>query len=195
MTQTPEQARDEAIKETLDVMSKDGDVSSVYLDDIHSDLIPIWDKAQEYFVQAAGYELPEIFESCAHPQSVWFEEHWRPIIEKQSATIGALKAENQSWKQLHENNEACINNQHKEIARLRALNEELDKANIKLASENYQLASRCNDFNDEVNRVQTELAEKRAHIKDIEYENADMGIKIFHMMTELEGLAALRSEG
>ncbi len=26
-------------------------------------------------------ELPEIYQSCAHPQSVWFEEHWRPIFD------------------------------------------------------------------------------------------------------------------
>lgn len=28
------------------------------------------------------WTLPEIYEGCAHPQAVWFEEHWRPIFEK-----------------------------------------------------------------------------------------------------------------
>lgn len=26
--------------------------------------------------------LPEIYKSCAHPQSVWFNEHWRPIFKQ-----------------------------------------------------------------------------------------------------------------
>lgn len=25
--------------------------------------------------------VPTIYRSCAHPQAVWFEVHWRPIIE------------------------------------------------------------------------------------------------------------------
>lgn len=41
-------------------------------------------------------KLPECPRYVAHPQSVWFNEHWRPIIEK-------LKAENAELKEKYEN--------------------------------------------------------------------------------------------
>lgn len=37
--------------------------------------------------------LPEIYASCAHPQSVWFECHWRPRFEQMSAQLAALRAD------------------------------------------------------------------------------------------------------
>lgn len=42
-------------------------------------------------------EIPKCPRYVAHPQAVWFEEHWRPIIEK-------LKAENANLKQALELN-------------------------------------------------------------------------------------------
>ena len=40
-------------------------------------------------------KLPKIYPSCAHSQSVWFEEHWRPIFEKQEVELADLKAKYQ----------------------------------------------------------------------------------------------------
>lgn len=28
---------------------------------------------------------PQIYKACAHPQAVWFEEHWRPMINEADA--------------------------------------------------------------------------------------------------------------
>jgi len=38
-------------------------------------------------------KLPEIYSACAHPQAVWFEEHWRPIFVKLKAENDQLKAQ------------------------------------------------------------------------------------------------------
>lgn len=39
-------------------------------------------------------KLPECPRYVAHPQSVWFNEHWRPIIERLKAENEILQGEN-----------------------------------------------------------------------------------------------------
>jgi chromosome segregation ATPase len=39
-------------------------------------------------------EIPECPHYIAHPQSVWFNEHWRPIIAKLESELAEAKAEN-----------------------------------------------------------------------------------------------------
>lgn len=38
-------------------------------------------------------KLPEIYPACAHPQSVWFHEHWRPVFEKLQSQLEACRKE------------------------------------------------------------------------------------------------------
>lgn len=42
---------------------------------------------------ARDFKLPEIYNACAHPQAVWFEEHWRPIFIKMQKRIEELEGE------------------------------------------------------------------------------------------------------
>ena len=42
--------------------------------------------------------LPEIYKECAHPQSVWFEEHWRPVFNQLQSENQRLKEENEKYK-------------------------------------------------------------------------------------------------
>lgn len=34
--------------------------------------------------------VPQIYKQCAHPQAVWFEEHWRPLLDRRNADIACL---------------------------------------------------------------------------------------------------------
>lgn len=43
--------------------------------------------------------LPEMYNACAHPQSVWFEEHWRPIFKNMNEALLAAEAERDLLKQ------------------------------------------------------------------------------------------------
>jgi chromosome segregation ATPase len=42
---------------------------------------------------------PEIYKACAHPQSVWFETWWRPILEQRAEAIRFLLGEIEKLKE------------------------------------------------------------------------------------------------
>jgi len=59
-------------------------------------------------LEGAGEKLPEIYPSCAHPQSVWFDIHWRPRFEQSQAEIQALKTELEAAREaVRRMSEAC----------------------------------------------------------------------------------------
>jgi ABC-type glutathione transport system ATPase component len=86
-------------------------------------------------------KLPEIYEGCAHPQSVWFEEHWRPLFEQ-------LQKENEELKRQHE------------MAMQRA-----DRAFNERDSLREQLAEAC-AARDQWRKVQLENASLRESLKE-----------------------------
>lgn len=71
-------------------------------DDVRS---PVWNLIQhhkesfiagaqaiyDHLLKSSG-ELPECPSYVAHPQAVWFECHWRPMIAARDAEIAKLKA-------------------------------------------------------------------------------------------------------
>lgn len=84
--------------------------------------------------------IPEIYQGCAHPQAVWFETHWRPIIiqlqrqntelqqshaelkaklDKAISGLKSIKAKSHSWviKQDSVYIEKPIHDSYRELAR------------------------------------------------------------------------------
>lgn len=57
-------------------------------------------------------KIPEIYQACAHPQAVWFECHWRPIIQElvdfakrvatDNVSLGGITANTEDAKKLLE---------------------------------------------------------------------------------------------
>jgi hypothetical protein len=50
-----------------------------------------WDACLSHLQAQAG-EIPECPKYVAHPQAVWFYEHWRPIIDQCAARIALAEA-------------------------------------------------------------------------------------------------------
>lgn len=61
------------------------------------------------------FTLPEIYKGCAHPQSVWFEEHWRPVFEAIAKECEALKYERDIAVAANENNFIALAKQNAEL--------------------------------------------------------------------------------
>lgn len=38
------------------------------------------------------FRIPEIYKGCSHPQSVWFDEHWRPILDALAAEVESTQS-------------------------------------------------------------------------------------------------------
>lgn len=74
-------------------------------------------------------KLPEIDCNVAHPQAVWFNEHWRPVIEQ-------LKAELEKVQQDKASN---------------------DSDYLKLSAENNSLKSKIKYANDEIHTLKNKL--------------------------------------
>jgi hypothetical protein len=94
MTPALEKLRDREIDKVLTYHAcASGDCPHEKQDECFKELMRIgFDVAITALEQAAGeWELPEIGRHVAHPQSVWFETHWRPVFDQMKARIGVFR--------------------------------------------------------------------------------------------------------
>lgn len=86
-------------------------------------------KNQEYnrvLDAAEDNGLPECPNYMAHPQSVWFNEHWRPVIEQLKAENGRLAQSELECRQMYNEFVGDLNNTRLENTKLKIRIEELE---------------------------------------------------------------------